>query len=201
MYQALLSWKSDKWPRGDTNAAPASDPTPTNQPAAVAPRPPRIPTLPVRAVVRPNRRPIAAVASVPEPLLTITAADPYTSPAYRQRTGLPCLELSFNQVAAGELPPPPQPHSNNRCDDSTRNTDDDVDEKDQAQGGKADGDGDGEGQVELYDIVIVSFALHLVESPSELWALLTELAKRAKWLCVIAPHKKPEVGSTLSRRY
>jgi len=47
---------------------------------------------------------------------------------------------------------------------------------------------------ELFDIVIVSFALHLVETSSELWALLTELGKRAKWLCVIAPHKKPDVS-------
>lgn len=45
-----------------------------------------------------------------------------------------------------------------------------------------------------YDIVIISFALHLVETSSELWALLTELSKRARWLVVIAPHKKPDVS-------
>ncbi|KAK4046208.1 hypothetical protein OIV83_006240 [Microbotryomycetes sp. JL201] len=48
-------------------------------------------------------------------------------------------------------------------------------------------------QENLFDIVIVSFALHLVESSSELWALLTMLARRAKWLVVIAPHKKPDI--------
>ena len=45
----------------------------------------------------------------------------------------------------------------------------------------------------LYDMVICSFALHLLESPSEIWALLTALSPQAKWLVVLEPHKKPEV--------
>lgn len=47
------------------------------------------------------------------------------------------------------------------------------------------------------DIVICSFALHLIESPSELFSLLWELSTKVKWLVVLAPHKKPEarVGS------
>jgi len=42
-------------------------------------------------------------------------------------------------------------------------------------------------------MVICSFALHLVESPSELFALLQELSTKALWLVVLAPHKKPEI--------
>lgn len=43
------------------------------------------------------------------------------------------------------------------------------------------------------DIVICSFALHLIESPSELFSVLWELSTKSRWLVVLAPHKKPEV--------
>ncbi|GAA5907131.1 hypothetical protein JCM5296_003465 [Sporobolomyces johnsonii] len=176
--EALLSWKASRWP-SSTSSGSSTTPTPPAsaalpfQPASPAPTlsapiAPR-PFIPPRAVVRPVRP--TTVPSIPEPSLSITAADPFTSPAYRARTGLPCLELSFAQVAAGELPPPP------------------------GSAPRAAQDAE-EGVVELYDLVIVSFALHLVESPSELWALLAELGKRARWLCVTAPHKKPDIKST-----
>lgn len=42
-------------------------------------------------------------------------------------------------------------------------------------------------------MVVCSFALHLVESPSELFSLLWELSTKARWLVILAPHKKPEV--------
>jgi len=42
--------------------------------------------------------------------------------------------------------------------------------------------------------MICSFALHLVLTPSELFALLYEMSGRATWLIVVAPHKKPEVS-------
>lgn len=45
-----------------------------------------------------------------------------------------------------------------------------------------------------YDLVICSYALHLVPSSSELWALLAHLNTVARYLVVIAPHKKPEVS-------
>ncbi|GAA6022825.1 hypothetical protein JCM8202_003725 [Rhodotorula sphaerocarpa] len=203
--EALLAWKASRWPQGPTTAPaqPVSDrdtpsdpaasasPAPAAPPSAVPPpqqqqqppsaRPPFIPPnrpFPSRAVARPplRTRPGSAAAPISAPDLQITAADPFTSPAYRARTGLPCLELSFADVAAGRLPAPgttviappaadPQP--------------DDPDPDDS--------------EPEPYDLVIISFALHLVESSSELWALLTELSKRAKWLVVTAPHKKPDV--------
>ncbi|GAA5987766.1 hypothetical protein JCM5350_005356 [Sporobolomyces pararoseus] len=191
--EALLSWKSSRWPQSTSSAAQATPPLAAHTSASsVNPsnssRPPVQPRpfLPPRAVVRPNRP--STTPSVPEPVISITAADPFTSPAYRQRTGLPCLELSFNQVAAGELPPPSRQTS--RSSESGANGGEL--EEDQSQKGE---EGEEEGE-ELYDLVIVSFALHLVETSSELWALLTELAKRAKWLCVIAPHKKPDIKTT-----
>ncbi|GJN89179.1 hypothetical protein Rhopal_002153-T1 [Rhodotorula paludigena] len=110
----------------------------------------------------------ATEPSIPEPELSIVAADPFTAPAFRARTGQPCLELSFADVAAGKLPAP----------------------------GATDPPDEGAEDVELYDIVIISFALHLVETSSELWALLDALSKRARWLCVTAPHKKPDVKSS-----
>lgn len=45
-------------------------------------------------------------------------------------------------------------------------------------------------------MVICSFALHLIESPSELFALLWELSTKSRWLIILAPHKKPEVRVT-----
>jgi cell division inhibitor SulA len=45
----------------------------------------------------------------------------------------------------------------------------------------------------LIEMVICSFALHLVETPSNLFALLWQLSLRARWLVILAPHKKPEV--------
>ncbi|KAK1922179.1 hypothetical protein DB88DRAFT_497461 [Papiliotrema laurentii] len=41
--------------------------------------------------------------------------------------------------------------------------------------------------------IICSFALHLVPTSSELFALLYELSTKATWLVVISPHKKPEI--------
>jgi hypothetical protein len=45
-----------------------------------------------------------------------------------------------------------------------------------------------------WDLIICSFALHLVPTPSELFALMYELSNKAAWFIVIAPHKKPEVS-------
>ena len=47
------------------------------------------------------------------------------------------------------------------------------------------------------EMVVCSFALHLVESSSELFSLLWELSTKSRWLIVIAPHKKPEVRTML----
>ncbi|GAA5878814.1 hypothetical protein JCM16303_007194 [Sporobolomyces ruberrimus] len=199
--EALLAWKSSRWPSSTPSESPstlqriptepsASDPSPSNlnSPSPSTSRPPIQPRPFIPPTARPAFRPTRAspFALIPEPVLSITAADPFTSPAYRQRTGLPCLELSFNQVAAGELPPPPS-SSTSPFKPETQ----EPKETEQKEAG-----GEGEGEQELYDIVIISFALHLVETSSELWALLTELAKRAKWLCVIAPHKKPDIKAT-----
>jgi len=45
----------------------------------------------------------------------------------------------------------------------------------------------------IYDLIICSFALHLLTEASELFALLYELSTKCRWLAVIAPHKKPEI--------
>jgi len=43
------------------------------------------------------------------------------------------------------------------------------------------------------EMVVCSFALHLVKTPSELFSLLWELSTKAKWFIVLAPHKRPEI--------
>lgn len=87
------------------------------------------------------------------PKISVTATDPYTGPAYLERTGLTCLPLSFADIASGKLPDTTSP----------------------------------------YDLVIISFALHLLTETSQLWSLLSTLADRARYLVVLAPHKKPAI--------
>jgi predicted nicotinamide N-methyase len=44
-----------------------------------------------------------------------------------------------------------------------------------------------------FDLCIVSFALHLVTTTSELWTCLDALSRKCRWLLIISPHKKPEI--------
>jgi hypothetical protein len=44
------------------------------------------------------------------------------------------------------------------------------------------------------EMIVCSFALHLVKTPSELFTLLWELSTKARWFILLAPHKKPEVA-------
>lgn len=86
------------------------------------------------------------------PARQLTAADPYTAPAFRAATGLPAAApWSFEDVQGGCLP---------------------------ASG---------------YDLVICSFAMHLLD-PSRLFATLNALARAARWLLILSPHKRPPVG-------
>ncbi|KAH8090762.1 hypothetical protein HD553DRAFT_303299 [Filobasidium floriforme] len=103
-------------------------------------------------------RPNLGLKSGRPPKLVIMATDPYTVPAYETRTGRPCLELSFQDIAQGKLAAATPTYSS-----------------------------------KPFDLVICSFALHLVGDASEMFSLLYELSQRAKWLAVVAPHKKPEI--------
>lgn len=85
--------------------------------------------------------------------LNIVATDPYTAPAYAERTKRECLTLSFSDITNGSLPETP----------------------------------------EIYDMVICSFALHLLTETSQLWSLLSTLSTRARYLVILAPHKKPAI--------
>ncbi|KAF8134020.1 hypothetical protein EV363DRAFT_1568417 [Boletus edulis] len=110
------------------------------------------------------------VRQAPDGLL-ITAADPYTQVAYTERTTLPCAPLTFRDISEGLLPP--NVSSTTTIGVSRAN--------------------DVQSSIDRIDMVVCSFALHLVESSSELFALLRELSTKAVWLVVLAPHKKPEI--------
>ncbi|GAA5861047.1 hypothetical protein JCM8547_008018 [Rhodosporidiobolus lusitaniae] len=206
----INDWYTSRWPStssqtssSSSSSAPSPSPAPAPPPPSLphirqypslAPRQPFIPPSARQPFIPPSRQPVArpspssssssspARPPHPKPLLSITASDPYTAPAYKQRTGLDsCLELSFADVAGGMLPPLPSLP---------------LEGEEGGEGGeKQEG-----GEEEVYDIVVISFALHLVESTSELWSLLSELSKRAKWLVVTAPHKKPDIKPTWSWR-
>ena len=110
-----------------------------------------------------------------------------TAEAFHARTGLHnCSDLSFKDVAEGALP------------------------TSSLSSAKAVGKPqDKEPSSTILEMTICSFALHLIESQSELFSLLWELrcaylfvtwlvdsqsfSTKCRWLIVVAPHKKPEV--------
>ncbi|KAG6333790.1 hypothetical protein ID866_5301 [Astraeus odoratus] len=110
------------------------------------------------------------------------AADPHTVEAYVERTTLPCAPLSFMEIAEAALPPIITSFTSLHRPKETE----------EASSALVDNSGNTFSLMKA-DMVVCSFALHLVESPSELFALLWELSTKARWLVVLAPHKKPEV--------
>lgn len=145
-------------------------------------------TLPTKTDELEGESPTPVIRQVPDDLL-ITAADPvsmpaeaskteithaelqYTQVAYAERTTLPCTPLTFRDISEGLLP-------------STVSTATSIGVSRACNG---------DASIGRIDMVVCSFALHLVESSSELFALLRELSTKALWLVVLAPHKKPEV--------
>ncbi|KAF8742269.1 hypothetical protein AX14_005446 [Amanita brunnescens Koide BX004] len=132
---------------------------------------------------QPDRRgKIPAIPVGPEfPQPYVMAADPYTSEAFKQRTGLSCDRLSFKDVAEGTLPSSTT-NLSRLLSAGTHATE--TDSSDAISPVSEDN---------KIEMAICSFALHLVESNSELFALLWELSTKTRWLVVIAPHKKPEI--------
>jgi len=99
----------------------------------------------------------------------ICASDPYTAPAYNERTSHTCYGLSFRDIADGRLPSLSRRIQTNGTNDIP------------------------ESEVTSVEWTVCSFALHLIEDNSELFSLLWMLSTRSKWLIVLAPHKKPEI--------
>ncbi|KAH9891721.1 hypothetical protein C8Q73DRAFT_85284 [Cubamyces lactineus] len=139
---------------------------------------------------RPNS---SAKARVPPPIAPdmpvpcILAADPYTAQAFHTRTGLYCHPLSFRDIAEGKLPeiaskPVGAPKSNNSS--VTPSPESSM---------RGHGHSPPANESQVIEMVICSFALHLIEKPSELFALLWELSTKARWLVILAPHKRPEI--------
>ncbi|KAG8742513.1 hypothetical protein FRC10_001347 [Ceratobasidium sp. 414] len=143
-----------------------------------------------------------------DPALRIVAADPYTADAYLQRTGLPCIALSFQDVAQDGLPEPtlasPDPPATPELDNgnstqepdnnSALDSDSNLPSASTSTSTSTAGPSNPQSPTqELYDLVICSFALHLVTSPGALFALLSTLSYGARWLVVLEPHKKPEI--------
>ncbi|CAL1713374.1 unnamed protein product [Somion occarium] len=127
-----------------------------------------------------QKRPAISAPSIPSNVTTprILAADPYTAEAYEARTRLQCAPLSFQDIAEGALPhvkpKTVAPTSNDISPELSSLEADTLD-------------------VPVIEMVICSFALHLIENPSELFSLLWELSTKCRWLVVLAPHKKPEI--------
>ncbi|KDN45426.1 hypothetical protein RSAG8_05013, partial [Rhizoctonia solani AG-8 WAC10335] len=178
---------------GEVTPAPSvPNPTiprpPVPRPVVSPPRPAAPPTPVARPAISRPQAPTFPRISPTEPDLRIVATDPYTSDAYRARTGLPCIAMSFHDVAVEGLP-----------DSSTVLVvgDDEAGDKDKSttgdekiESGGADSHPDDR---EPYDLVVCSFALHLLTTPGSLYELLSALSYGARWLVVLEPHKKPEI--------
>lgn len=137
-------------------------------------------------------QPILLDDSFPRP--RIAAADPvscsrqltnsgsqhkFTSVAYNERTTYPCSTLSFSDIAEGSIP--------QQVVDITTGTSDSLQPT----------TGEEQENMVAFEMVVCSFALHLIETPSEIFALLWELSLKARWLVILAPHKRPEVNISL----
>ncbi|KAF8909009.1 hypothetical protein CPB84DRAFT_1744093 [Gymnopilus junonius] len=131
-----------------TTTRPDSDPTPV---------PNRPPVIPRR---KGQITPCLLGPDFPRP--RITAADPFTAAAFKERTTYPCAELSFEAIAEGELPQV----SVNIVDGSLLP----ISSSPHAEGDSTD-EGTKTGQPLLQII----------------------LSTKARWLVILAPHKKPEV--------
>ncbi|THH31186.1 hypothetical protein EUX98_g3011 [Antrodiella citrinella] len=102
----------------------------------------------------------------------------FTAEAFKTRTTLSCSTWTFQDIADGALAdqlkdsaPVPHPVTSEEAEQEAES-----DLPNQA-----------------VEMTICSFALHLIDSPSELFALLWEISLRSRWLVVLAPHKKPEM--------
>ncbi|KAI0051136.1 hypothetical protein FA95DRAFT_1486100 [Auriscalpium vulgare] len=133
------------------------------------------PTNPTNPKPRRNAPLVIPGLGTDTPRPRVFAADPYTAEAFSKRVFLPCASLSFQQIAEGALPAAlcrlPDPAASNQSSG--------TEEK--------------EYESETIEMVICSFALHLIQTPSELFALLWELSTKCRWLVILAPHKKPEI--------
>jgi len=115
----------------------------------------------------------------------------FTAEAYTTRTGRPCSALSFQDIASGSFPEflvashPAQPDPPRELNASAQGSGE-VDGREEVEANPA--------SFPTMDMVICSFALHLLEDWSQRWALLSELSWKATWLIVLEPHKKPEVS-------
>jgi len=129
------------------------------------------------SIIVPRRNIITPIVLGPEfPRPQIIAADPFTAAAYNHRTNYTCAELSFSDIAEGALP-------TTSVDISTGSVQDLIspDDADQTE------------RHHIIEMVICSFALHLLDDASSLFSLLWELSSKARWLVVLTPHKKPEI--------
>ncbi|TFY82329.1 hypothetical protein EWM64_g1681 [Hericium alpestre] len=104
----------------------------------------------------------------------VMAADPYTAEAFRARLSASCASLSFRDIAEGALP-----ETRFRLPLVGMIPEDLPPEVSDSS--------------EVAEMIICSFALHLIDNPSELFALLWELSTKFRWLVILAPHKKPEI--------
>ncbi|KAG9078538.1 hypothetical protein FS749_009428, partial [Ceratobasidium sp. UAMH 11750] len=125
-----------------------------------------------------------------DPALRVTAVDPYTADAYLQRTGLPCVALSFQDVVQNGLPEPT--HMSLELENGNSAQEPDGNPTSASTSTTSPSNPQSPAR-EVYDLVICSFALHLVTSPGALFALLSTLSYGARWLVVLEPHKKPEI--------
>lgn len=140
----------------------------------------------------------------------------YTAQAFHTRTSLYAHPLSFRDITEGKLPEiASKPVGIAKSNMSTQSSTSELSSLNNTASSSTSDDS------WVIEMVVCSFALHLIEKPSELFALLWELrcvesaarvfrghncqcvvwssdaidiiSLKARWLVVLAPHKRPEV--------
>lgn len=113
----------------------------------------------------------------PSPMLTLPCQ--YTNQAFHTRTQLYAYPLSFKDIAEGNLPgiaskPVGAPKSNSSSTTTSPSSSLHGHSSPHSQSMKSIASSD-DHEDPIIEMVICSFALHLIEKPSELFALLWEL--------------------------
>ncbi|KAL9711129.1 hypothetical protein Ac2012v2_005669 [Leucoagaricus gongylophorus] len=127
----------------------------------------------------------------PAPL--VVAADLFTSVAYTDRTSLPCANLSFNDIAEGNLPPLTsdmskiqiQPRRQLQGYGDDPHNEEHIETPSNVEESTSLTLSAHQEPYSTIEMIVCSFALHLIETPSELFTLLYGLSHRARWLLMV----------------
>lgn len=109
--------------------------------------------------------------------LVIDGCDPYTYAAYEARVGVPCSRVGFEDIEAGAL------------DKRVR---DQLVKEMECNFGSTGNSNDNTNPSSPYDVIVCSFALHLLAT-DRLFSVCLQMAIASRFMIIISPHKRPHI--------